>query len=117
MTEQPADPSILFEIIIVLLLVLLNGFFAMSELAIVSARPARLKALADRGHRGAQRTLRLAGEPTQFLATVQIGITLVGIVAGAYSGAALAEPLAGMIQSWPLVGDYAYPVSVTLVVA
>lgn len=107
----------LFEIAVVLLLVLLNGFFAMSELAIVSARRARLKPLADRGHRGARRALRLAAEPTQFLATVQIGITLVGIVNGAYSGATLSAPIAAMIQDWPLVGEYAYPVAVSLVVA
>src|SRR5689334_4055096 len=109
MTEPPTDPSIVFEIIIVLLLVLLNAFFAMSELAIVSARPARLKALAHRGPHRARRALRLAGEPTPFLATLQIGITLVGIVAGAYSGATLAEPVAAMIRDWPLVSDYAYP--------
>ncbi len=109
--------SLLFEIAIVLFLVLLNGFFAMSELAIVSSRRARLKPLADRGHRGAGRALRLAEDPTQFLATVQIGITLVGIVAGAYSGAALAGPVAIMIQDWPLVGGYADVVALTLVVA
>lgn len=117
MTEQAAASSLLLEIVIVLLLVLLNGFFAMSELAIVSSRRARLKPLADRGHRGARRALRLAAEPTQFLATVQIGITLVGIVAGAYSGATLSEPVAAMIRDWPLVGEYAYPVAVALVVA
>src|SRR5688572_27477590 len=117
MNEQAADPSLAAEIAIVLFLVLLNGFFAMSELAIVSSRRARLKPMADKGHRGARRALRLAEEPTQFLATVQIGITLVGIVAGAYSGAILSEPVAGMIQGWPVVGEYAYPVAVTVVVA
>jgi putative hemolysin len=117
MTDQPPDGSLLSEFAIVLLLVLLNGFFAMSELAIVSARRARLKPLADRGHRGAKRALRLAAEPTQFLATVQIGITLVGIVAGAYSGATLSVPVAALIADWPWIGEYSYPVAVTLVVA
>ncbi|MBL9033619.1 MAG: HlyC/CorC family transporter [Rhodospirillaceae bacterium] len=107
----------LFEAVIVLLLILLNAFFAMSELALVSARRARLKPLADRGHRGAKRALQLAEHPTQFLATVQFGITLVGIVAGAYSGATLSGPVAAVIADWPLVGDHAYPVAVGLVVA
>lgn len=117
MTDPSYGDSFLFEIAIVFFLVLLNGFFAMSELAIVSSRRARLKPLADRGHRGARRVLRLAEEPTRFLATVQIGITLVGIFAGAYSGAAFAAPLAAAIADWPLVGPYAYPLAVGLVVA
>lgn len=117
MTEQLSASSLLFEIAVVLFLVLLNGFFAMSELAIVSSRRARLKPLADRGHRGARRALQLAEHPTRFLATVQFGITLVGIVAGAYSGATLSGPVAYLIGDWPLVGEHAYPVAVTLVVA
>ena len=117
MTEQLPASSLLLEIAIVLLLVLLNAFFAMSELAIVSSRRARLKPLADRGHRGARRALQLAEHPTRFLATVQFGITLVGIVAGAYSGTTLSEPVAYLIRDWPLIGDHAYPAAVTLVVA
>jgi len=117
MTEPLPASSLLFEIAVVLFLVLLNGFFAMSELAIVSSRRARLKPLADRGHRGARRALQLAEHPTQFLATVQFGITLVGIVAGAYSGTTLSEPVAYLIRDWPLIGEHAYPVAVTLVVA
>ena len=118
MTELPAeDANLWFEIVIVLALVLLNGFFAMSELAIVSARRARLKPLADAGHRGARKAIELAEDPTQFLSTVQIGITLVGIVAGAYSGATLSAPLAQALDDWPLLADYAYPIAVTLVVA
>ena len=117
MTEELSGASLLFEIAVVVFLVLLNGFFAMSELAIVSSRRARLKPLAEGGHRGARRALRLQEEPTQFLATVQIGITLVGIVAGAYSGATLSVPVAAAIAEWPLVGEYAYPIAVSLVVA
>ncbi len=116
--DQPVpDTSFLFEAVTVFLLILLNAFFAMPELAIVSSRRARLKPLADRGHRGARRALQLAEHPTQFLATVQFGITLVGIVAGAYSGATLSGPVAAAIEGWPLVGDHAYPVAVGLVVA
>jgi putative hemolysin len=118
MTDVPiADATVWFEILIVLLLVLLNAFFAMSELAIVSARRARLKPLADAGHRGAKKALELAEDPTMFLSTVQIGITLVGVVAGAYSGATLSAPLAEVLSDWPLLAPYAYPVAVTLVVA
>ena len=74
-------------------LILLNGIFAMSELAIVSARTAQLRMAADRGSRGARIALSLAADPGKFLSTVQIGITLVGIVAGAYSGATLGGPM------------------------
>ncbi|MBB3441630.1 hemolysin family protein [Rhizobium sp. BK379] len=77
------------EIAIVILLTILNGLLAMSELAIVSARPARLKVLADQGSRGARLALRLAENPGRFLSTVQIGITLVGVLSGAFSGATL----------------------------
>lgn len=113
----PEDSSVWFEIVIVLLLVLLNGFFAMSELAIVSARRARLKPLADAGNKGAQKAIELGEDPTLFLSTVQIGITLVGIVAGAYSGATLSAPLANVLNDWPLMAPYAYPIAVTVVVA
>ncbi len=88
------------EIFIVLGLILLNGFFAMSELAIVSSKPNRLQQMADSGSAGAARALRLIADPTGFLSTVQIGITLIGIFAGAYSGATFAEPLAVVIQPW-----------------
>ena len=83
------------DVFIIAGLILLNAAFAMSELAIVSARPARLKMAADRGHKGAKTALLLAGDPGKFLSTVQIGITLVGIIAGAYSGASLGGPTSG----------------------
>ena len=85
----PAGPVL--EIVIVLLLILLNGVFALSELAIVSARRSRLTALAAEGRHGANRALALAADPGRFLSTVQIGITAVGLIAGAYSGAALTD--------------------------
>jgi putative hemolysin len=90
---------ILVELGLVLFLILLNGFLAMSELAVVSARRARLQAMAARGVRGAATALRLAASPGRFLSTVQIGITLVGVLAGAYSGATIAERLAGYIEA------------------
>src|SRR5690606_29246043 len=78
---------------ILVALILLNGVFAMSELAIVSARTARLRMAAERGSAGAKAALQLAADPGKFLSTVQIGITLVGSVNGAISGAALGEPV------------------------
>jgi putative hemolysin len=110
--------TILFECGIVLLLVLLNAFFAMSELAIVSSRRPRLQKLAERGHRGAAVALRLSEDPTQFLSAVQIGITLIGIIAGAYSGATLAEPFAAALrESFPLLGTLADNAALVIVVS
>ncbi len=80
------------DVLVIAGLILLNGVFAMSELAIVSARTARLKMAADRGSGNAKCALGLAADPGKFLSTVQIGITLVGIIAGAYSGASLGGP-------------------------
>lgn len=91
--SKPAFEAVL-EIAIVLLLVVINGVFALSELAVVSARRSRLKALAAEGRRGANRALALASDPGRFLSTVQIGITAVGLIAGAYSGATLTGDLA-----------------------
>lgn len=96
----------LFEIIIVALLILINGFLAMSELAIVSSRPARLQVMAENGSTGARTALNLSESPGRFLSSVQIGITLVGVLSGAFSGATLgqrvAEALAaaGMAPHW-----------------
>ena len=81
-------------------LILLNGFFAMSELAIVSARRPRLRGLADRGSLGARTALTLAEDSSRFLSGVQIGITLVGIINGAYSGATLAVPVGDRLALW-----------------
>ncbi len=93
---------LILELAVVGSLILLNGFFAMSELAVVSSRKGRLQQLAQSGSRGARRALKLIEDPTGFLSTVQIGITLVGVLAGAYSGATLAEPLADALGtlSW-----------------
>ena len=90
-----SDPSPIpwLDVVIILALVALNGVLSMSELAIVSSREARLKAMAKGGSSGAKCALDLASNPGRFLSTVQIGITLVGILAGAYSGAALGGPV------------------------
>ncbi|SOE08575.1 putative hemolysin [Hoeflea halophila] len=87
------------EISIVIVLILVNGVLAMSELAVVSSRPVRLKLLADQGSTGAATALRLAEDPGRFLSTVQIGITLVGVLSGAFSGATLGARLADWLQT------------------
>jgi putative hemolysin len=90
----PLEPFPWIDVVIILFLVTLNGVFAMSELAIVSSRRPRLRAMAKTGRKGAQTALDLAADPGRFLSTVQIGITLIGILAGAYSGASLGGPVA-----------------------
>jgi putative hemolysin len=91
--SDPLLPFPWLDLVFILALVALNGVLSMSELAIVSSREARLKAMVKSGSAGAQRALDLAAEPGRFLSTVQMGITLVGILAGAYSGATLGEPV------------------------
>lgn len=104
------------EILILLLLILLNGVFAMSEMAVVSSRRARLQQSADEGSKGAQEALELAAEPSSFLSTVQIGITLVGVMAGAFGGATLAGELALVLDNVPLLAPYSRSISVGVVV-
>lgn len=108
--------STIFEIGVIALLVLLNGVFAMSELAIVSARRSRLLAMQRQGRRGAAEALGLADDPQRFLPTVQVGITLIGIFAGAFGGARLSGSLAVVIQDVPLIGLFAPEVAFGLVV-
>jgi putative hemolysin len=105
------------EIAIVAVLVCVNGLLAMSELAIVSARPARLKAMIDREVKGAGRALTLGANPGRFLSTVQIGITLVGVLSGAFSGATLGERLTDMLIAWGMSPGVATPLGVGAVVA
>jgi putative hemolysin len=95
------------DLAVLLALILLNGVFAMSELAIVSARTARLKMAAERGSGGARVALQLAADPGKFLSTVQIGITLVGIIAGYVSGATLGEPLGERLELLGIPAEYA----------
>ena len=102
---------------IILGLVLLNGLFSMTELAIVSARPARLKVAAEGGSKGAKLALELAADPGKLLSTAQIGITLIGIVAGAYSGASLGGPTGERLAALGLPGEWAPIVGFVLVIA
>jgi putative hemolysin len=98
-------------------LILLNGLFAMSELAIVSARSARLKVAAERGSGGAKAALLLASNPGKFLSTVQIGITLVGIIAGAYSGASLGGPTGQRLEALGVPPRFADDAGFAVVIA
>lgn len=90
--------SLSLEILVIVLLIIFNGIFAMSEIAVVSARKVRLQQLANQGNVKAQKALELANSPNQFLSTVQIGITLVGTLAGAFGGATLATKLANQLR-------------------
>ena len=103
------------EILIIFVLLLANGVFALAEIAIVSSRKARLKALAD-SSAGARTALALAEEPTRFLSTVQIGITSVGILAGAFGGARLSADLAEWFDGFPLLAPFSGALAMIVVV-
>ncbi len=113
---EPLSPFPWIDAVIILALVALNGVFAMSELAIVSARSARLQAMADDGNKGAKAALRLAKDPGKFLSTVQIGITLIGIIAGAYSGSSLGGPVADRLELLGLSTKWSETVGFGLVI-
>ncbi|MDB5317180.1 MAG: HlyC/CorC family transporter [Rhodospirillales bacterium] len=108
--------DIALEIFILLLLVLVNGCFSMSELAIVSARRSRLQAMQRRGSLGAGAAIALSDDPQRFLPTVQVGITMVGIFAGAFGGARLGAKLGEVFLQIPLVAPIANELALTLVV-
>ncbi|MFC3722548.1 hemolysin family protein [Neoaquamicrobium sediminum] len=105
------------EIAIVVVLICVNGLLAMSELAVVSARPARLAAMAERGNTGAAKAAKLAADPGRFLSTVQIGITLVGVLSGAFSGATLGLRMSSWLNELGLSPSLAGTLGVGTVVA
>ncbi|MDD1658258.1 MAG: hemolysin family protein [Methanomicrobiales archaeon] len=104
------------EITVLLLLIAANGFFAMVEFAVVSARKSRLRQLAEQGDAGARAALKMAEDPNRFLSTVQIGITLIGILAGAFAGTTLAVYLQTWLLEIPALAPYAGPVALGSVV-
>ncbi len=108
--------SIGLEIVLIFLLVLLNGLFALSEIAILSSRKPRLQHLINKGNIRARVALDLANAPDHFLSTVQGGITLIGILAGAFGGATLSESVSAFLIQFPLLIEYAEPISLVLVV-
>jgi len=102
---------------VVLLLVVLNGIFAMSELAVVSSRRAKLQSRADKGDKGAEQALKMSQDPTRFLSAVQVGITLIGILAGAYGQATIASELDRLIETnFPGIAHYSEAISTGVVV-
>ena len=104
------------EILFVLLLILTNGLLAMSELAIVSSRRSRLERMARLGNGGARTALLLIDDPSRFLSTVQIGITLVGILAGAVSGATFADKLGDWFETFSSIPPHGDTIAIGLVV-
>lgn len=109
-------PAMLSDILLVLVLVLLNGVFAMSEIAIVSSRRVRLLQMAEDGRTGAQYALQLAAEPTRFLSSVQVGITSIGILNGAIGEAAVASRLRASFEEVPALAPYADTLALVVMV-
>ncbi|MEW5916007.1 MAG: hemolysin family protein, partial [Gemmatimonadota bacterium] len=109
--------AIATELIVIVLLLTVNGLLAMSELAVVTARKVRLEQRAEEGDAGAMAALALARDPGQFLSTVQVGITLIGVLAGAFGGATLSEELADGLEHFAPVAEYADAIALGIVVA
>ncbi len=105
-----------FDAATIVALIALNGLFAMSELAIVSARTAKLQGMAEGGSKGAAAALRLAKDPGKFLSTVQIGITLIGIIAGAYSGSTLGGPMGERLAALGMAKDWSVTIGFSIVI-
>lgn len=108
--------SITLEILLLFLLILANGIFSMSEMAIISSRKVRLQNMANQGNKKARVALELAEAPNRFLSTVQVGITLIGILAGAFGGATISEKLAENLNQIPLLAPYSQGLSFGIVV-
>lgn len=109
--------SSIFEVLIILLLILLNAVFVMSEMAIVSAKKVRLQFLANQGNSKAKTALELANSPNQFLATVQIGITLIAILSGAYGETTLSKIFSPWLNSIPALVPYSRAIAAVLSIA
>lgn len=104
------------DILIILGLILVNGLFAMSEIAVVSSKRIRLQKLAENGSRGAQAALELSDSPSRFLSTIQVGITLIGIFNGAFGEASLVAQLSPKIEGLPVIGNFAREIALGIVV-
>src|SRR5690606_7885527 len=103
------------EILIILILILLNGFFALSEIALVTVKKSRLEHLASQGNKRAETVLNLLRSPENFLSSVQVGITLIGIVAGAYGGATLTGNMEAYLSQFSYLEEYIHTVSLIIV--
>ncbi len=116
MAVPPLAPYPWIDVVIILALVAINGVFAMSELAIASSRKARLEAMARTGSRGARAALDLAADPGKFLSTAQVGITLIAVLSGAYSGEALGGPTAVRLEGLGLSHEFADKLGFVIVI-
>jgi len=110
------NQNIFMEIIIIIFLILLNGIFSMSEIALVSSRKFKLENSARKGNSNARKALELANSPNTFLSTVQIGITLIGILTGIFSGEKVADDLRAVIETIDFFQPYAQTISITIIV-
>lgn len=108
--------QIIFEIVLIATLIIINGLFSMTEIAVVSSRRVRLLQDAEAGSAGAAMAVALQEKPDRFLSTVQIGITLVGILSGAFGGATVAQTLGGYLAEVPAIAPYAQTISFTIVI-
>ncbi len=109
-------PFATIELVVIILLIIVNGVFAMSETAFVSARKVRLQQRANEGDAKAVAALEMVNSPNRLLSTVQLGITLIGILAGAFGGATIAEAVAVSIRTLPLLAPYSNAIALTIVV-
>jgi Hemolysins and related proteins containing CBS domains len=114
--KETSLSSIVVEIVLIFVLILANGFFAASEIAIVSSRKGRLQQMAEHGDKGAQSALALVENPSRFLSAVQVGITLVGTLAAAFGGARIGNVLAEVFVKIPFIAPYATPLALGIVV-
>lgn len=108
--------NVLAEIVLIIILILLNGYFSMAEIALLSVKKSRLRFLSSQGNVKAQKALFLIRRSPEMLSTIQIGISLIGIFAGAFGGATVAEHIERALLQSPMVAEYAEPVSVLIVV-
>ena len=104
------------EFLILIILMLINGFFAMSEISVVSARKSRLELAANKGNAGAKKAVELADNPSRFLSTVQVGITLIGILTGMFGGESIAQDLEVSVKKIRFLEPYSHGISLTVVV-
>lgn len=110
------ESTALRDILIIFILIFINGFFSLSEMSLVSSQKARLLAKAKNGKKAYKRALAAKEQPGRFLSTIQIGITLIGILAGAFGGSTLTEPLRQILVKIPFIGPYAEGLAVAFVV-
>ena len=112
------DSDLTLDFIIIIILIIANGLFSMTELAIVNAKKRRLEEMAESGNERAKKAFELAENPNEMFSTIQIGITLVGILTGLYSGATFSAPLEDvLVKAFPSIAPYAASISSFLIVA